>query len=50
MIGKIDEALLFAAEQGHAHTLSDNLLIQYELAPRPSSGAKFDSKNKISFL
>lgn len=39
IIGKIDEALLFAAEQGHAQTLSDNWLIQYELAPRPSSGA-----------
>jgi len=34
-IGKIDEAL-FAAEQGRARTLSDNLLIQYKIAP-PSS-------------
>ena len=50
IIGKIDEALLFAAEQGLAQTLSDNSLIQYELAPRPSSGAKFDSKNTLSFL
>ena len=50
MIGKIDEALLFAAEQGLAQTLSDNLLIQYELALRPSSGAKFDSKSTISFF
>ena len=49
MIGKIDEAL-FAAEQGLAQTLSDNLLIQYELAPRPSSAAKFDSKTTVSFL
>ena len=47
MIGKIDEAL-FAAEQGLAQTLSDNLLIQYELAQRPSSAAKFDSKKAIS--
>ena len=49
MIGKIDEAL-FAAEQGLAQTLSDNLLIQYELAQRPSSPAKFDSKKTISVL
>ena len=48
MIGKIDEALF--AEQGLAQTLSDNLLIQYELAPRPSSAAKFDSKKTISLL
>ena len=48
-IGKIDEAL-FAAEQGHAQTLSDNLLIQYELPPRPSSAAKFDSKKTIYLL
>ncbi|XP_015751780.1 PREDICTED: uncharacterized protein LOC107331683 [Acropora digitifera] len=47
MVGKIEEAL-FAAEQGLAQTLSDNLLIQYELAPRPSSAAKFDSKKTIS--
>ena len=47
MIGKIDEAL-FAAEQGLAQTLSDNLLIQYELAQRPSSAA--DSKKTISLL
>ena len=49
MVGKIEEAL-FAAEQGLAQTLSDNLLIQYELAPRPSSAAKFDSKKTISPL
>ena len=36
MIGNIDEAL-FAAEQGLAQTLSDNLLIQYGLALRLSS-------------
>ena len=47
-IGKIDEAL-FAAEQGRAQTLSDNLLIQYELA-LPSSAAIIDSKERISRL
>ena len=45
-IGKIDEAL-FAAEQGRAQTLFDNLLIQYELA-LPSSACIFDSKERIS--
>ena len=49
MVGKIEEAL-FAAEQGLAQTLSDNLLIQYKVAPRPSSAAKFDSKKTISLL
>ena len=48
MIGKIDEALF--AEQGLAQTLSDHLLIQYELAPRPLSAAKFDSRKTISLL
>ena len=37
---------LFAAEL--AQTFSDNLLVQYELAPRPSSAAEFDSKKTIS--
>ena len=46
--GKIDEAL-FAAEQGRAQTLSDNLSIQYELA-LPSSAGIFDSKERISRL
>ncbi|XP_044170137.1 tetratricopeptide repeat protein 28-like [Acropora millepora] len=46
LIGKIDEAL-FAADQGRAQTLSDNLLIQYELA-LPSSAAIFDSKERMS--
>ena len=45
-IGKIDEAL-FAADQGRAQTLSDKLLIQYELA-LPSSAPIFDSKETIS--
>ncbi|XP_044170136.1 tetratricopeptide repeat protein 28-like [Acropora millepora] len=45
-IGKIDEAL-FAADQGRAQTLSDNLLMQYELA-LPSSDAIFDSKERMS--
>ena len=49
MIGKIDEAL-FAAERGLAQTLSNNLLIQYELTPRSLSSAKFDSKKTISLL
>ena len=35
-MGKIDEAL-FAADQGRAQTLSDNLLIQYKLATPPSA-------------
>ena len=41
-IGKIDEAL-FAADQGRAQTLYDDLLIQYGLASS-SSCATFDSK------
>ena len=41
-VGKINEAL-FAADQGRAQTLCDNLLIQYGLAS-PSSCATFDSK------
>ena len=41
-IGKIKEAL-FAADQGRAQTLNDNLLIQYGLAS-PSSCPTFDSK------
>ncbi|XP_067024118.1 tetratricopeptide repeat protein 28-like isoform X2 [Acropora muricata] len=45
-IGKIDEAL-FAADQGRAQTLSDNLWIQYKLA-LPSSDVTFDSKERIS--
>ena len=45
-IGKIDDAL-FAAEQGRAQSLLDNLLTQYELT-LPSSAAIFDSKQKIS--
>ena len=49
IIGKI-EVVLFAAGQGLAQNLSENLLIQYELAPSPSSVAKFDSKMTISFL
>ena len=49
MIGKIDEAL-FAAEQGLTQTWSDNLLIQYDLAPRPSLAAKLDSTKTISLL
>ena len=47
-IGKIDEAL-FAAEQGRAQTLSDNLFVQYELV-LPSSAGIFDSKEIISQL
>ena len=49
VIGKIDKAL-FAAEEGLALTLSDNLFIQYELARAPSSAAKFDSKKIISLV
>ncbi|XP_044170126.1 tetratricopeptide repeat protein 28-like, partial [Acropora millepora] len=45
-IGKIDEAL-FAADEGRAQTLSDNLWIQYKLA-LPSSDVTFDSKERIS--
>lgn len=47
MIEKIDNSL-FAAEL--AQTLSDNLLVQYELAPRPSSAAEFASKKTISLF
>ena len=45
-IGKIEEAL-FAADQGRAQCLADNLLIQYKLA-LPSAAAIFDSKETIS--
>ncbi|XP_067024091.1 tetratricopeptide repeat protein 28-like isoform X2 [Acropora muricata] len=45
-IGKIDEAL-FAADEGRAQTLSDNLWIQYKLA-LPSSDVTDDSKERIS--
>ena len=45
---KIDEAL-FAAEQGRAQTLSDNLLIQYKLNAL-SSSATIDTNEKISRL
>ena len=46
-LGKVDEAL-FAAEQGRAQALSDNLFIQYKIAP-PSSVAtdSIDSKETI---
>ncbi|XP_044171451.1 tetratricopeptide repeat protein 28-like [Acropora millepora] len=47
-IQKIDEAL-FAAEQGRAQTLSDNLLIQYKLDAFLSS-ATSDTKETISRL
>ncbi|XP_044180414.1 tetratricopeptide repeat protein 28-like, partial [Acropora millepora] len=47
-IEKIDEAL-FAAEQGRAQTLSDNLLIQYKLDASLSS-ATIDTKETISRL
>ena len=47
-IKKIDEAL-FAAEQGRAQTLSDNLLIQYKLDASLSS-ATIDTKETISRL
>ena len=47
-IGKVDEAL-FAAEQGRAQTLSDNLLIQYTLLT-PLSTASTDTKETISRL
>ena len=46
MIGKVDEAL-FAAEQGRAQTLSDNLLIQFKL-PASLSAATFDTEGTIS--
>ena len=38
-IGKIDEAL-FAADQGRAQTLSDNLLTQYKIATPPSAATR----------
>ena len=44
-IKKIDEAL-FAAEQGRAQTLSDNLLLQYKLNSS-SSSATIDTKKTI---
>ena len=47
-IKKIDEAL-FAAEQGRAQTLSDNLLLQYKLDASLSS-ATIDTKETISRL
>ncbi|XP_015778593.1 PREDICTED: tetratricopeptide repeat protein 28-like [Acropora digitifera] len=47
-IGKIDDAL-FAAEQGRAQTLSDKLLIQYNL-PSSLSAATIDTKETISRL
>ena len=47
-IGKVDEAL-FAAEQGRAQALSDNLLIQYKL-PTSLSAASNDTKETISRL
>ena len=46
--GKIDDSL-FAADQGRAQTLNDNLLIQYGLAS-PLSCAKFDSKETKTHL
>ena len=47
-IGKVDEAL-FAAEQGRAQTLSDNLLFQFKLqASLPA--ATFDTERTISHL
>ena len=45
---KVDEAL-FAADQGRAQTLSDNLLIQYKL-PVSLSAATIDTKETISRL
>ncbi|XP_044168679.1 tetratricopeptide repeat protein 28-like, partial [Acropora millepora] len=47
-IKKLDEAL-FAAERGRAQTLSDRLLIQYQL-PAPLSAASMDPKETISRL
>ena len=47
-IKKIDEAL-FAAEQGRAQTLSDNLLLQYKLDASLSS-VTIDTKETISRL
>ena len=46
VIGKVDEAL-FAAEQGRAQTLSDNLSIQFKL-PASLSAATFDNEGTIS--
>ena len=48
IIGKVEEAL-FAAEQGRAQTLSDNLLIQFKL-PASLSAATFDTEGTISRL
>ena len=47
-IGKIDDAL-FAAEQGRAQTLSDKLLIQYNLSSSLSADT-IDTKETISCL
>ena len=47
-IKKVDEAF-FAAEQGRAQTLSNNLLIQFKL-PASLSAATFDTKGTISRL
>ena len=47
-IKKLDEAL-FAAERGRAQTLSDRLVIQYQL-PAPLSAALMDPKETISHL
>ena len=47
-IEKVDEAL-FAAEQGRAQTLSDNLLIQYKL-PASLSATTIGTKETISHL
>ena len=44
-IGKLDEAL-FAAEQGRAQTLTDNLLVQYKL-PASLSAATIDLKETV---
>ena len=48
VIGKVDEAL-FAAEQGRAQTLSDNLLIQLKLSAS-SSPTIFDTEGPMSRL
>ena len=47
-IGKVDEAL-FAAEQGRAQTLSENLLMQFKL-PASLSAATFETEGTISRL
>ncbi|XP_015773900.1 PREDICTED: tetratricopeptide repeat protein 28-like [Acropora digitifera] len=47
-IRKVDEAL-FAAEQGRAQTLSDNLLIQFKL-PASLAAATLDTEGTISRL